>query len=106
MEFHKLVRDRIPEIITHDGEVPVVRILDDDAEYRRALLDKIVEEATELRDSDGDLEERADLQEALLNFDAIAKLSQKAIEAARADKAAERGGFDRRIYLERTEKRQ
>lgn len=30
VEYHKLVRDKMPEIIEQDGWTPVVRILSDD----------------------------------------------------------------------------
>ena len=43
---HKLVRDRIPEIIQSDGCRPVIRVLDE-ASYRQALLAKLAEEADE-----------------------------------------------------------
>ena len=46
-KYHKLVRDKIPEIIKADGEVPVYRILNDE-EFRKELLIKVVEEAKEL----------------------------------------------------------
>ena len=29
-KYYKLVRDKIPEIIENDGEIPFVRVLDDD----------------------------------------------------------------------------
>lgn len=38
--YNKLVRDNIPDIIISRGETPVTRVLDD-AEYKKALEDKI-----------------------------------------------------------------
>lgn len=105
IQYNKLVRDRIPEIITEHGELPITTILGDLA-YRQALLDKLVEEAIELRDSDGALEERADVEEVLLALDAVLGLSRKIVEDARVEKANERGGFDAKIFLERVEERQ
>ena len=44
VDYDKLVRDRIPEIIGSRGDRAVTRVLDD-AGYRSALLAKLVEEA-------------------------------------------------------------
>ena len=39
-EYHKLVRDRIPEMIQKQGETPVLRILEEE-EYLEALDRKL-----------------------------------------------------------------
>jgi predicted house-cleaning noncanonical NTP pyrophosphatase (MazG superfamily) len=39
--YNKLVRDKIPEIISADGEKPKTRILDN-VEYQKELLKKII----------------------------------------------------------------
>jgi predicted house-cleaning noncanonical NTP pyrophosphatase (MazG superfamily) len=64
--YRKLVRDRIPAIIQAEGRHPVTRGLDE-AGYRQALLDKLVEEAGEAaRASAADLPgELADVLEVL-----------------------------------------
>ena len=98
----KLVRDRIPQIIAADGRSAEVRVLDGPA-YETALLDKLLEEAQELREASPEqrLEEAADVYEVLL---AVADLSGLSIDdvASRADvKRAERGGFRERLWLER-----
>jgi hypothetical protein len=46
VDYNKLVRDRIPEIIGCRGDRAVTRVLDA-AGYRDALLAKLVEEARE-----------------------------------------------------------
>jgi len=43
---HKLVRDRIPDIIRSERRHPVTRVLDDH-DYQAALLAKLAEEASE-----------------------------------------------------------
>jgi predicted house-cleaning noncanonical NTP pyrophosphatase (MazG superfamily) len=96
----KLVRDLIPQIIESEGRTPSTRVLDD-VGYERALLDKVVEEARELRYApDGErLEEMADVYEVLR---AVAELRGHTMDdvVARADdKRAERGGFSARIWL-------
>ena len=42
MEYNKLVRDRIPDIIRNQGETPHIRTLGED-EYIRALEEKLNE---------------------------------------------------------------
>lgn len=103
-EYNKLVRDKIPEIIAVNGETPIIRTLSDD-EYEHQLIEKIAEEQKELAQSDTTeqmMEELADLQELIWataeHIDSIEQLNTIA-----AKKAAERGGFAARIFLERTE---
>lgn len=98
--YNKLVRDGIPAIIENDNQAPVTRILDD-KEYRQKLLQKLVEEATELLESDGDLGERADIAEVLKALDPVLGYTDDAIEEARAQKALKKGGFEQKIYLEK-----
>lgn len=98
--YNKLVRDKIPAIIKADAATPVTRILDDN-EYRQELLAKLVEEAKELLESDGDISERADIAEVLRALDPVLGFSPDAIEKARGDKAAKRGGFEQKIFLEK-----
>lgn len=98
--YEKLVRDRIPEIITEDNQAPVTRTLGD-TEFRRKLLEKLVEEATELLESDGDLGEIADVIEVLNALKPVLGYTDEEIETARAEKVAKRGGFEKRIFLEK-----
>jgi predicted house-cleaning noncanonical NTP pyrophosphatase (MazG superfamily) len=72
--YNKLVRDQIPDIIAAAGSQPSTHVLDH-ASYRGALRSKLLEEA----------------QEAMEWED---------IEVQAKRKRAERGGFDRRIFLE------
>lgn len=97
----KLVRDLIPDIIRADGRTPDTRVLVAD-EYEHALLDKLVEEAEELRAADHDsrLEEAADVYEVLQALTVVMGVSLDQV-AARADaKRAERGGFGKRLWLD------
>ena len=41
--YNKLVRDNIPNIIKSNGEIPIIRILDND-EYKKELENKLYEE--------------------------------------------------------------
>ena len=102
--FNKLVRDKIPNIIEKNGEQAITRILGDD-EYRKQLYKKLLEETNEVigsKDSNETLEELADVLEVLKS---IAELENKnlddIIEMAR-EKRLKRGGFEKRIFLEKT----
>lgn len=98
--YGKLVRDNIPAIIKADNQTPITRQLDA-VEFRRKLLEKLVEEATELLESDGDIEERADVAEVLKALDDVLGYTDDEIEITRTHKALKRGGFEQRIFLEK-----
>ena len=101
-KFDKLVRDKIPEIIETNGDLPHFRIIKDDEEYLQALLQKDVEEGIELA-NDPNLEELADKLEVIYAITKLRGYTLEQLETARAEKAAKRGGFDKRIFLEYTE---
>ena len=101
-EFNKLVRDNLPEKISANGETPHVRLLEDDAEFLQALLQKDIEEGVELAEA-LNLEELADKLEVLYAIAKTLGYTPEELEQARADKAALRGGFEKRIYLESTD---
>lgn len=97
----KLVRDRIPAIMTSAGLTPDTRILDADA-FRDSLFEKLVEEAKELRDASGpqQLEEAGDVLEVFTALLANLGYSFSDVAAVAAVKREERGGFSGRIWLE------
>lgn len=97
----KLVRDRIPEIISAEGRAARVRVLDDQ-HYEAALLDKLVEEATEVRDAEPGrrLNEAADVYEVLLAILAWHGMNVSDLESRAAEKRAARGGFTERWWWE------
>lgn len=97
----KLVRDGIPNLIRADGRDPEVRRLDREA-YELALLDKLLEEAEELRvaDTASRLEEAADVYEVLVAIARSMNVSMAEVEQRAKQKRADRGGFDERWWLE------
>lgn len=104
--YNKLVRDNIPEIIkcNNDGEA-VIRILSNE-EYKKALEDKLYEEYQEVLESSGEdrVEELADMLEVMISLAKIEKANlEKIIEIAKKKKA-KRGGFDKKLYLEKVVK--
>lgn len=104
--YNKLVRDNIPDIINNDNELAITRVLTDD-EYRKELYKKLLEESNEVIEAKDNeiLEELADVLEII---ESIAKLENKSLNDV-IDKACEkrekRGGFQKRIYLEKTIKK-
>ena len=102
--FNKLVRDNIPDIIENNGEKDIIRILNDD-EYRNELYKKLIEETNEVvssKNKEETLEELADVLEVLK---AIVNLENKTIDDVieiANQKRLKRGGFDKRIFLEKT----
>lgn len=96
--YNKLVRDRIPEIILADNCQPKARVLQDGGDFAKALDNKIGEEYQEFLASPS-LEELADMQEAILaRADTLG--GREELERIRLEKAARRGAFAARIFLE------
>ncbi len=102
MKVHnKLVRDRIPEIIKESGRTPVTHFLSD-KEYIEELEKKLNEEVAEYQ-SDKNLEEMADVLEVLQAICVARGYTLEDLEVMRKKKADERGGFDKKVYLESVE---
>lgn len=95
--YNKLVRDYIPAIIEAQGKTCVVEVLSGE-DYQRMIDAKLDEELAEYH-KDPNLEELADLLEVLLAAAGARGYTREQLEAARIRKAAERGGFDRRLLL-------
>lgn len=103
--MNKLVRDKIPDIIRENGDVPYTRILDE-TEYKNELYKKLLEECNEVLNADGKdctIEELGDVYEVL---SAIAELYNENIDTVKETaqiKKDKRGGFSKRIFLEKTD---
>ena len=95
--YHKLVRDRIPEIIEADVKTCVCETLSDE-EYIRLRDDKLSEELAEYQESKSQ-EELADLLEVMQAVVRARGWTLDELEQVRADKVAERGGFAKKILL-------
>ena len=95
--YNKLVRDRIPEIIEADGKNCKTRFLSDE-EYIQYVDAKLDEELAEYH-KDGSIEELADLLEVIRAAAVALGSSIEEVEAIRARKAENRGGFEKRIFL-------
>lgn len=99
--YHKLVRDNIPEIMKAQGSNPEVRVLDD-AEYKKFLRLKIVEEAGETNaaktreDMVKELGDVWEVAEAIMQNEGI---SLEEVQSLKQKRREERGGFLKRIFL-------
>lgn len=100
-EYHKLVRDKIPEIIEQSGETPVTHIAEG-PEYQMRLREKLCEEAEEFRES-GNPEELGDVLDVLEAIRAAEEIDREELTRLRKQKSSDRGGFEEGIVLERVE---
>lgn len=97
IKYNKLVRDRIPEIIEASGKICKTEILNDE-EYLRMIDTKLDEELAEYH-KDQNIEELADLMEVIYAAAAARGYTLEELERVRAQKAANRGGFQKKILL-------
>ena len=103
-KYHKLVRDRIPEIIESDGKQCVCEVLSSE-EYLALLDEKLQEELNEYEESKS-LEELADLLEVMYAVVKARGWSIEELEQVRKEKAKQRGGFEKRILLKEVQVRE
>ena len=102
MKIHnKLVRDKIPEISEKSGKTCVAHVLSNEG-YITELDKKLQEEVAEYL-QDKNLEELADAVEVLRAICIARGYTLEELEKMRAKKVDERGGFEKRIYLEYVE---
>lgn len=95
--YHKLVRDRIPEIIEEDGKACIWETLSDE-DYLHLLDEKLNEELAEYQQSKS-LEELADLLEVLGAVVTARGYTWNQLTALRKEKREQWGGFEKRILL-------
>lgn len=95
--YNKLVRDLIPEIIEASGKECRTRILSDE-EYLKMLNAKLDEELAEYH-KDQNIEELADLLELIYAAAAARGYTLDELESVRAEKAKNRGGFEKKVFL-------
>ena len=96
-EYHKLVRDKIPEIIEGSGKACETVILSEN-EYLQMLDAKMDEELAEYH-KDQNIEELADLMEVIYAAAIARGYTLEQLEAIRLEKAIQRGSFEKKILL-------
>lgn len=93
--YNKLVRDKIPDLLTSKG-IPYEKRVASPEEYKEELIKKLTEEAQEFAEA-GAPEELADVLEVI---EALRQLPEYTnVEELRLKKVAERGGFTERLIL-------
>lgn len=104
-EYHKLVRDRIPEIIEKAGEKPRFITLNREV-YFKEIQRKILEEAKELiqaQDRKKTIDEIVDIQELIDALIAEMDITKLELWGFQRRKNKKRGGFKKRLFLIKTE---
>lgn len=112
INYNKLVRDRIPEIISNDSNTEVIKLhrINNKDEFIDVLLLKLIEESCELKeaclsDKANVLKELADMHEVLDEILNQFGYSKDELQEARKTKAEQRGLFKDKIYLESVQTR-
>lgn len=95
--YPKIVRDKIPNIITESGKKPDYEVVSIE-EAIDGLEVKLHEELAEYM-ADHSLEELADLLEVVHGILFLKGISWDELEKVRLKKRAERGGFERCVLL-------
>lgn len=104
VDYNKIVRDKIPEIIEKRGERPEIIRVRGEA-LITALKQKLVEEAFEALDARSGEElvgELADVSEVIGALCGALKVSDAHSKAVKKEKRRKRGGFEKGIMLART----
>jgi predicted house-cleaning noncanonical NTP pyrophosphatase (MazG superfamily) len=96
-KYHKLIRDRVPDIIQKEGKTCQIVTLAD-KEYVDALHRKLAEEMKEYQEFFS-VEELADLQEVINAIVKTNGLSLEQFDAIREKKHQSNGGFDKKMML-------
>lgn len=102
--YNKLIRDKIVDIIERDNKKAVVHYLNDE-QYKNELLNKLLEESNEVKnaiDQQQMVEELADVLEVVRYLAEISKKELSDIIYLADKKKQEKGGFDKKIFLEKT----
>lgn len=97
INYDKLIRDRIPEIIEGQGKKAVYTKLND-SQYKEMLDKKLTEELEEYSQSDS-VEELADLVEVIYAILDYKKVTIDEFETIRVKKVQERGAFKEKLLL-------
>ncbi|MDD2807591.1 MAG: nucleoside triphosphate pyrophosphohydrolase [Patescibacteria group bacterium] len=99
--YHKLIRDKIPEVIAAHGSQAKTKKLNA-KDFEIALLNKLSEEAREVVAAKSKIEltfEVGDVLDVLDEIIKLKKLKPADIKKARQINLARKGGFKKRLFL-------
>jgi len=100
IEYNKVIRDRIPEIIRENGNDCEVKILTDE-DFLIELEKKIGEELVEYLES-REVMELADMIEVIYRVAELKGYSVDSLDNMRREKAQKRGAFNENLFLIKT----
>ena len=100
-ELNKLVRDKVPSLVTKDGGSYSLKLLSP-LEHQHEITKKMYEELNEYNEAaskDEAIEELVDIVELIYAAVKLHGLSIEEFEAIRLEKKKKKGGFEKGIYL-------
>ena len=104
IKYDKLVRDNIPKIITdQDNQSCEYYTIEDEDEYFKYLVKKVVEEINEFFQTPTS-EEMADVMEVLETIIQLKNINQDVVETTRLNKFIKKGGFKKKYVLKTVRK--
>ncbi|MBT3582388.1 nucleoside triphosphate pyrophosphohydrolase [Candidatus Woesearchaeota archaeon] len=101
IDYDKLVRDKVPEIIKTFDRIPFTHTAEDD-EYIKKLKAKLLEEVNEFINTDEE-KELADILEIIYAICESKGIELAELEVTRRQKAKEKGSFKQKLILEKVE---
>lgn len=101
MKYNKLVRDKIPDIIKNNSEIPITHIASDE-EYWTKLKEKLKEEVDEFLEENNE-EELVDILEVIDAICDFKKIDKNELNEMKEKKKERKGGFKERIILDEVE---
>jgi len=98
--YNKLIRDRIPEVITQKGGKYETRVLLK-KDFEKELKKKLLEESKEILEAPKKelINELSDVLEIVKSIASLYKINFKDVEKYQIKKRKERGGFIKRLFL-------
>ncbi|WP_332645560.1 nucleoside triphosphate pyrophosphohydrolase [Lysinibacillus sp. 54212] len=99
--LNKLVRDKIPSIVTKEGGSYSLKLLSP-LEHQHEITNKMYEELDEYNDAEtkeAAIEELADMVELIYAALKLHDVSAEEFEAIRLEKRKLKGGFEKGIFL-------
>lgn len=97
--YNKLVRDNIPNIIINENKEAITYVASKE-EVKPLLFQKLIEELEEFKASPSE-EELADILEVIDGIASAFNIEREKVNLVKAKKKEERGGFEKRIVLEK-----
>ncbi len=104
--WNKLVRDKVPDFIRSHGGIAETRVVEDNEEFDKLLREKDCEKGhgiKEAKDRDSLIEVIVDRYAVLDAIKSLHGITEEEVRAKRTMKNFEKGEYDKRVFLARTE---